>query len=204
MILLVIVLNLFLIISCISAIYGYTLNMNALNKSRFFSSGFTLIELVVVIALLGILAAAALPRMMKSYDGAHESSVTATGGALASAVMLLRSQWVTNGAKGSVDAVDGYGEDNVATSAEGWPTDGNNGAGSNHGSNIQGDDERCARLWKNLLVVNAPKVSADENDPLDYLAQAPSGSICRYTYLMNDQNSRIEYNLSNGSVTTIL
>ena len=76
--------------------------------------GFTLIELVVVIALLSILAAAALPRMMKSYDGAHESSVTATGGALASAVILVRSQWVSNGARGAIDSVTGYGDDGIA------------------------------------------------------------------------------------------
>ena len=39
--------------------------------------GFTLIELVVVIVLLGILAVAALPRMVSNYDAAHDSSVTA-------------------------------------------------------------------------------------------------------------------------------
>ena len=82
----------------------------SVNYSKTSLKGFTLIELVVVIALLSILAAAALPRMMKSYDGAHESSVTATGGALASAVILVRSQWVSNGARGAIDSVNGYGD----------------------------------------------------------------------------------------------
>ena len=178
--------------------------MNKQKPKNSSSQGFTLIELVVVIALLGILAAAALPRMMKSYDGAHESSVTATGGALASAVMLVRSQWVTNGAKGSVDAVTGYGEDTIATSQEGWPTDANRAGASDHGSNVSGDAQRCARLWQNLLVVNAPKVTVDAAQSSDYLAEAPGASICRFTYIQNDQNSRIEYNLSNGAVVTIL
>ena len=166
--------------------------------------GFTLIELVVVIALLAILAAAALPRMMESYDGAHESSVTATGGALASAVILLRSQWVTNGARGSVDAVNGYGDDDLATTQEGWPSDSGQGAGSNHSFTVAGDAARCVRLWQSLLVVNAPRVSTTSDEGIDYLAQAPAGSICRYTYLMNDQNSQIEYNLETGSVVTAL
>lgn len=167
-------------------------------------NGFTLIELVVVIALLGILAAAALPRMMKSYDGAHESSVTATGGALASAVILLRSQWVTNGARGAVDNVIGYGSDDIATTTEGWPSDADQGASSNHNVTVSGDTSRCVRLWRSLLVVNAPRVSASSGDGVDYLAQAPAGTICRYTYLQNDENSQIEYNLDTGAVVTAL
>lgn len=166
--------------------------------------GFTLIELVVVIALLGILAAAALPRMMKSYDGAHESSVTATGGALASAVILVRSQWVTNGARGEVDSVNGYGDNSIASSIEGWPTDAYQGASSSHSTSVAGDAARCARLWQGLLVVNAPTVSASEAAVTDFLAQAPSGSICRYVYKNNSANSQIEYNVATGSVITIL
>lgn len=167
--------------------------------------GFTLIELVIVIALLGILAAAALPRMMSSYEGAHESSVTATGGALASAVILVRSQWISNGAKGAVDVVEGFGEDNVATSEEGWPSDGAQGASSDHSTNISGDASRCVRIWQTLFVDNAPKVSISSSaDGTDYLVEAPSGAICRYSYIHGKNNSRIEYNLSSGSVVTIL
>lgn len=166
--------------------------------------GFTLIELVVVIALLGILAAAALPRMMKSYDGAHQSNVTATGGALASAVILVRSQWVTNGARGEVDSVEGYGDNSVASSSEGWPTDAYQGTGSSHSTNLGSDADRCARLWQGLLVVNAPSVSSNASAGTDYLAQAPGGSVCRFTYQNSADNSQIEYNVATGSVVTVL
>lgn len=166
--------------------------------------GFTLIELVVVIALLAILAAAALPRMMKSYDGAHEATVAATGGALASAVILVRSQWVTNGAPGATSTVKGYGDDNIATSSEGWPTDAGKGNSSSHTSNVAGDTNRCIRLWQALLIEIAPVTAAAASDQVDYLAQAPGGSICRYTYLRNSAGSHIEYNLESGSVITVL
>ncbi len=169
------------------------------------NQAFTLIELVVVIALLGILAAAALPRMMSSYEGAHESSITATGGALASAVILVRSQWISNGAKGEIDGLDGYGEGDVATSAQGWPTDGQQQSSSKHETNIANDAQRCVRIWRALLVDNAPTVSVNSTGvDVDFVANAPSGAICRFSYVKNDSNSRIEYNLSSGSVITVL
>lgn len=181
--------------------------MNVLDMCRQAKSdwGFTLIELVIVIALLGILAVAALPRMMSSYEGAHESAVTATGGALASAVILVRSQWISNGANGAVDSLEGYGEADVATSEQGWPTDAGQGNQSDHSSNISGDAARCQRIWQSLLVDNAPRVSVVPNEiGSDYFVEAPSGAICRYSYIHTQSNSRIEYNLSSGSVVTVL
>ncbi|RLU02482.1 MAG: type II secretion system protein, partial [Ketobacter sp.] len=54
-----------------------TANLKGANNNQ----GFTLIEMVVVIALISILAAVALPRMLDTYDNAHQAAVFGAGGA---------------------------------------------------------------------------------------------------------------------------
>jgi MSHA pilin protein MshB len=69
--------------------------------------GFSLIELVIVIVILGLLAATAIPRFLNVTDDAENASVDGVSGGLATAVGFVRAQWEVDGRRNNSVILDG-------------------------------------------------------------------------------------------------
>ncbi|RVU29673.1 type II secretion system protein [Neptunomonas marina] len=163
-------------------------------------SGFTIIELVVVIALLGILSAVALPRFIDVTQDARRAAVSGAAGGLGAGVALVRAQSVVdNVAAGNTVAIDGL---NIIANGRGYPV-GTNGTAITDGSGDQTlNAADCVAIWGAVLQGSAPTVAAS-GTATDYVASA-SGSVCTYAYQVGrsaTETRDITYDSNNGDVS---
>ena len=176
--------------------------------------GFSLIELVIVIVVLGILAVTALPRFLDVTEEAKNASVEGVSGGFATGVLLVRSQWEAKGRSKeegrNTILYDGnrfylttpsQSEEENGLISPGYPVD-TSASGSIEVTPGSLTAARCLNIWNGLLQ-NPPKAVADFNQVASasnelkfYVAVEVNGndSLCRY-YLINalDKNASGQY-----------
>lgn len=154
------------------------MQMQRVNKQQ----GFTIIELVVVILLLGILAATALPRFIDVTTQAHDSAFDATAGGFVTGTALYRAEWVARGQRAAQTPLNSFGglrgapgyqtgaydADGGATLSDSTftpgtftgPATGYPLATENSVTEATFDADNCVEVFSNVLQEGAPSIAA--------------------------------------------
>ena len=159
--------------------------MNSKIKSKK-SSGFTLIELVIVVVILGFLAVTAIPRFLDLTDQAKQANIEGMAGGFATGVSLVRAQWEAEARpndggtpKQNFTTYDGtvvyLTVEDIANSVRpGYIL------GTTATSLVANVD--CVQVW-NAIFQQPPSITTtdlDVNSEVDYFASKDSNNLCHY------------------------